>query len=410
MSSRLMLSAAGGMLWTAVCLWMALAAPRMARGDEPAVLFTAQGPADSGAPLAPAAPGLAAPLVGDANCPHYWIVSSRCASQSFNDGGPCNLDYFEHRPDGSLCRTNAAAMASQFLPGVPVCVFIHGSFVSWEDNQQESHQTYLWIRRACPNRPLHVVFFTWPSDRMTALLVGCEVLYRGVQAEYNAFHVTRMLSQISDCQPVCLVGHSYGARIAMGALHLAAGGDIEGHRTTACVGRKRMRAVLAAAALDHQWLNDCQRYERALCRAECVLNLRNRHDLALKTYNILRPFARRALGASGVTWWDRNLQTCTATIQDYDVSSLIGCGHYWPNYFGCPAIASAISSWVYFPDCNPGYGTYPASPPVASLPDAVESAPPAAPEGPAGPEASKPAILPEESSKRLLPPPVRIAG
>jgi hypothetical protein len=410
MSSRLMLHAAGGMLWTAVCLWMALAAPRRAQGDDlapPATLAAADTSVAAGSPV----------FVGDATCPRYWIVSSRNAPQGYNDDCGGGLEFFERRPDGALCRTSAAGMTSQFLPGVPVCVFVHGSFVSWEDHRVESHQTYLWIRRACPDRPLHVVFFTWPSDRITTLLVGCEVLYRGRQAEYNAFHVACLLARIPDGHPVCLVGHSYGARIALAAIHLGAGGSLEGYKFPGHVGCKRLRAVLAAAALDHHWLNDCQRYDRALCRAECVLNLRNKHDLALKTYNVLRPCARRALGSSGVTWLDRRAQTCTATIRDLDVSWLIGCGHYWPNYFECQQLAGMIASWVYFPESNPGYGwsakapaMNPAAPGMSPEPSATppvgepqDYAPPLPPES-----TSKPELLPGDATRVLLPPPAQV--
>lgn len=366
MSTRLMSTAVERLLCAAVCLGIAFGLSGRADGQELTSsdlpnLFVETASEPAPPPVPETVPDVAAPLpvIGTAECPNYWIVSSRNASQSYDDDCRGGLEYFEHRPDGSLCRTSSCEMASRFIPGAPVCVFVHGSFVAWEDNQNESYRTYQWIRRACPNLPLNVVFFTWPSDRQTLLLAGCELIHRGRQAEYNAFHLACLLSKIPDHHPVCLFGHSYGALMSMAAVHLGAGGEIEGHVFPGSIGCKRIRIILAAAALDHHWLNDGRRYGCALCRTEGVLNLRNRHDLALKSYSIFRPFHRRALGASGVTRNDRKSQTCTPAVRDCDVTALIGCGHLWPNYFEKPQLATMLTSWVYFPEMYQGSATSP---------------------------------------------------
>ncbi|MCA9055567.1 MAG: hypothetical protein KDA75_17115 [Planctomycetaceae bacterium] len=297
----------------------------------------------------------------------YWIVSSRQSPQEIPRVHCGHLCVYERRCDGSLCPSGLAALTSQLQPGAPVLLFMHGSYVSWEDNLIQSDATWHWIRRACPDRPLNVIFFTWPSDRTRCLLAPCELKRQGFEAETNAFYVASLLGYLPDCHPYCLVGHSYGARMTMATLHLAGGGDLQGMRFGGSVGRKRLRAVLAAGALDHNWLNDGGRYERALCRAECVLNLRNRHDLVLKGYPLLRPLlSRRAIGASGVTFFDRRQQTCTCRIENFDVTGIIDAGHFWPHYYESPQLAQMIAPWVYFPEVNPGYQQtpIPSSPPM----------------------------------------------
>ncbi len=342
-----MLRAAGWMAALGTCfLLMGLSA--VARGAEPPPSPEPALP-DTDDKQKPNVSTQALPFWGDACHPHYWIVSSRTARQGKAD--PCGgcLEYFERTPDGCLRRTDLASMTSQLIPGVPVCIYTHGMFVTWESTLSESHATYKWIRRACPNRPLHVIFFSWPSDRQTTLLAGFEITCKGRQAEYNAFHLAALLSRIPDCHPVTLIGHSHGARMVIAALHLAGGGALQGVRFCGCVGSKRIRAILAAAAFDHHWLNDGGRYDRALCRAEGVLNLRNQRDIALKFYPLLRPFAHRALGASGVTWRDRRRQSCSCKIHNLNVTNLIGYGHFWPNFFTVPALARTIAPWIYYP-------------------------------------------------------------
>lgn len=374
-----MLRAATGLCWIALCAAAVLMSGTPLIGAEPLYLAPAPQPLGELPPVAPAplttesfyAPG-PQPTEGPMTLPvapsstpagdcsygvRYWIVSSRNAPQDYGSIGCGHLDVFERRCDGSLCPSGLAALQTQLQPGAPVMLFLHGSYVSWEDNCVQSDATWCWIRRACPQLPLNVIFFTWPSDRERCLLVPCELKRQGVEAEVNAFYVASLLAYLPDCHPYCLVGHSYGARMVMATLHLAGGGDLHGMRFGGSVGRKRLRAVLAAGALDHNWLNEDGRYCRALCRAECVLNMRNRHDVALKVYPLLRPLmAHRAIGASGVTGLDRRQQPCTCRIHDLDVTSVIGKGHFWPNYYEAPSLARTIAPWVYFPEVNPGYG------------------------------------------------------
>ena len=108
-----------------------------------------------------------------------------------------------------------------------------------------------------------------------------------------------------------------------------------------------------AAAVDHDWLNPGERYDRALCSAECLLNVRNALDPALLLYPARRPLSSRALGQSGFTSKDRTrLGGWSARVRDLDVTNLIGHGHFWPDYYSRPEIARSIRHYVYFTEGN----------------------------------------------------------
>ncbi len=93
------------------------------------------------------------------------------------------------------------------------------------------------------------------------------------------------------------MGHSHGARMTAAALHLLAGGEVDDtHLTYLPPPEQRIRAVLVAGALDHHWMDPGQRYGMALCRTECLLYMRNDHDIVLSIYPMRRLFSRRALG------------------------------------------------------------------------------------------------------------------
>lgn len=294
-------------------------------------------------------PTPAMPLVGSADCPNYWIVSSRCSAQRLDTPGRWGLDVLQRTPDGRCSPTSLASLSSQIVPGIPVCVFVHGSFVRWDSQAREAEEAYQAFRRACPNRPVQLIFFTWPSDGPYTYLLPLDAGIRGEKAEVNGFHLAYLMSHLPESCPVCLIGHSHGTRAVLSALHLAGGGSIKGHCFNGNMGNRRYRVILAAAAIDHFWLNPGNRFGCALDRIECLLHLRNRSDFALAFYPLSHPFAGVALARSGFTRRDVNRIGWNASkIQECDVSRLIGPNHFWPYYFRQPSIVSAMLPYIYF--------------------------------------------------------------
>lgn len=334
---------------------LGLLAPPQASG-EPALRETAAVvpplPLDAAALQTPeSAPTMLAPApAATAWQPCYWSVSSRNSAQHPRDWDGCPLDVRYRGPDGRLYRSNIPSLSASLTPGAPVLICVHGSFVSTEDNLKESAEAFENIRATCPNQPLHIIFYTWPSDGPYTLLPAIDIAVRGDRAEYNGFHVAWLMSNISEDHPICLFGHSHGCRTVMSTLHLVSGGDIHGYCFTGYrAPSRRMRAVMAAAAFDHNWLNPGQRYDRALPRVECLLNLQNQKDLPLAFYPITRPFAHRAIARTGLTWRDRTkLGPQSAKVADCDVTHLLGHAHYWPEYYSRPQIMSVAAPYLYF--------------------------------------------------------------
>ncbi len=280
----------------------------------------------------------------------YWVVSSRRTVQHRLHRGQIELDYFAASAEGQLTPADAFTLNASLIPGIPVCIFVHGSFTEWQSTTAENVATNQWIRGCVPNQPLQIIFYSWPSDG--PYLFGgpslMDVGIRGVQAEFNGLHLGHLLSVIPEECPVCLVGHSHGARAVASTMHLLGGGAIQGYALQG-VPPHRYRVVFAAAAMDHHWLNPTQPYGRALCGAEAVLNLRNRADLPLRFYCLHRPFSADALGRTGFTYWDRyQTGVLGAKVSDADVTNLVGQGHVWPFYMRRPEIAAIMAPYVFF--------------------------------------------------------------
>ncbi|MBI1312286.1 hypothetical protein GC176_13435 [bacterium] len=305
--------------------------------------------ADSGSPLKHA------PSICDE--PH-WILSIRhcedCCPQC-----ACRFDFDVRRADWNGCwqPSNMSEFQQSLIPGAPTCVMVHGSFVTPDTVAEDSRNTFHWLRQAAPHLPLNVVFVTWPSDGIftfnpsiaaTSLVPSLDVSILGRRAEMNGCRLARLVQSLPADSPICLLGHSHGARMVASACHFLGGGQVQGIWIANGPGH-RVRAVFAGAAIDHDWLNPGQRYDRALCAAECVLNLKSRSDWALAIYPLRRPFSRLALGQTGFTSRDlRQLGSRAGQVADFDVSEQLGVNHIWPCFYERPEIAAALVPWIYF--------------------------------------------------------------
>jgi hypothetical protein len=216
----------------------------------------------------------------------------------------------------------------------------------------DAEGTWRWLRAAAPDLPLQFIFYTWPSEGYMSLLPATDLGILGRRGGFNGIYLAQLIAELPPDTPICLIGHSHGARAVASALHLLGGGDFQGYRSAgAFTDRRPIRAVFAAAAMDHHWLVPGQRYGQALFRAESVLNLRNQADFALRLYPFRRPFSNQALGRVGLSSKDRRLLgPYQFRMTELDVTALLGDAHFWPTYYSRPEIARAIVPWVYFTD------------------------------------------------------------
>lgn len=284
--------------------------------------------------------------------PRFWIVSSRrCPQRAKGCCTCCRFDEFVYQ-NGRCRRADRADFARWMIPGAPTAVVVHGSFTKFSELLSESCALYRWLRRAAPRRPLNIVIYTWPSDDLPTGFFPIDILVLGRRSAFNGFYLAQFLQRMPRGSRVSLVGHSHGARTVSAFLHLHAGGIVQGCRLDhrQC-GAWRLRTVLFAAAMDHDWLDPGERYGRALCGTEALLNMRNRRDLPLKFYPLRKPFGSRALARTGFTRKDRRrLGRCNAKICEIDVTDLVGRHHLWIHYFNRPEISAAIAPYVYFTD------------------------------------------------------------
>ncbi|MFM7037322.1 MAG: hypothetical protein ACKO2L_06330 [Planctomycetaceae bacterium] len=283
----------------------------------------------------------------------YWIVSTENSPQSFDDSLPrfcATVRRYDHCH--GVRATSLAELLGSLTPGIPVCIMVHGSFMDSGSVVSESLRTWQWLRHGAHGRPFHLIYFRWPSWRLPSALINIDIVILGRRASRNGFYLAELLRLLPSESPVSLLGHSHGTRVISSAAHLLAGGSVEGFGLSSReLGGQRLRAIFAASAIDHDWLNPGERFDRALCSLQGLLNLQNRHDPALLLYPAHRVGARRALGHIGLTEKDRRaLGTRSRQVRDLDVTKVIGCRHLWPVWTAEPSLACRASADLFWPE------------------------------------------------------------
>ena len=247
------------------------------------------------------------------------FVRTRGCPQSPGPNEPvCNFDYEYYGPDKQFHPVSGESLFHSLPANLPVLIMIHGSFVDFED-EPELLYSFEWIRSGVPHQPLLVLCYRWPSEVGWKMILGsfavCQMAQR---AEFHGFYLAQLINQIPPDNPVRLIGHSHGCRMISSALHLLSGGKVNGRSLGPCsLSGRAFRVTFFSAAIDHDWFNPGQKYDRAIHRMCWLQNHKHILDWALLTYPGRYPGSSRALGQTGFTRKDLRRLGCQACkIQD----------------------------------------------------------------------------------------------
>ena len=200
---------------------------------------------------------------------------------------------------------------------------------------------------------MQVVFFTWPADGNLPIVLPVDIAVLGRRSSAHSIFLAKLITQLAPSQPVCLLGHSHGARACLATLHLLGGGRLEEGQIlpAGCTPPARIRTVLVAAAVDHNWLNPGQRYDKALFTPEKVLLLRNSRDGWLSVYQARKIAGERALGKDGLGTADRAaLGELSNKIVDLNAAQFTSNSHAFASFHERPELGAAVLPFVYFQD------------------------------------------------------------
>jgi len=352
----------------------------------------------------------------------YWIVSSRDARLAPGAVDSSRSMSYYYRTPHSMQSFPREVFLQTLRVDRPTCITIHGSYNYWPDVLSESVRSLRWVQQSARGREVQFVYYSWPADGYAHLVFPLELMAMGRRASRHSLYLANLMSQFPPEQPICLVGHSHGARCSVGALHTLGGGALEdGSRLPAgSPVPRRINAVLLAAAVDHDWLNPGERYGAALPVVNQMLVMQNERDSWLNAYPLKDLLGnRQALGQGGFQETDTvRMNDQMGKITVVDASPFAGRSHDFRAFYSRPELAEAMSPFVMFDEASGP--TSPVTPPqtvsrqkVATPAQTVSGngRPPIVPvQGPAWVPQSRPVVLGRQtptSSTRILTDPSR---
>jgi len=162
-----------------------------------------------------------------------------------------------------------------------------------------------------------------------------------------------LLTQLPESQRVSLLGYSFGARIATGAMHLVGGGELSGRVLPRhAVVSLNTRLVTIAGALHNGWLRPSGYHEQALTHLDHFLNLYNCCDPVLKRYHALYKHSRAvALGYAGMS--TRDLGPLADRVEQVDACQYVANSHELLDYLRSSCLDERMRAVLFW---NPGPG------------------------------------------------------
>ncbi|MCA9071533.1 MAG: hypothetical protein KDA84_21550 [Planctomycetaceae bacterium] len=289
--------------------------------------------------------------IGNCHQPDFYLLKIEGCPEGVEIGQMpgCRFSAYRYRPNRKYHETSVEELIASLRPNVPICFFVHGAFVSWDLAAEKSPDHYREIVHTSGHRPLHFIAVHWPSE--LNLLPCPPAALKQIEPRTNAIGMclARFLTQVPADNPVCFMGHSYGARVISVMLQAYSRGTVPEpvSPTTGC--RRRIRVVLTAASINHQLLNPGKELEHAIDRVECLLNFTNCFDPALQAYALTEPCLIPPLGRVGFTCFDRmKLGWQADKVKNRNVSLAVGCGHMAGRYFTRPEVMQPMIPYIYF--------------------------------------------------------------
>lgn len=208
-------------------------------------------------------------------------LGTRCDPEQMLDGLECR----ERVADDNATKWRTIRFEEIAQNDRPTLFYIHGNRVGRGRDKTEGLAVYQRLaQHHAGEGPIRYVIWSWPSDQIRRPVLDYKV--KAARTRPVGWQLAWAIDQLPAETPLALVGYSYGARIATGALHLLAGGALGELKLGDPRPRPPVHAALIAAAEDAAWIRPGGFHGRALSQIDRLVLLTNRLDPAMRFYHL----------------------------------------------------------------------------------------------------------------------------
>lgn len=246
-------------------------------------------------------------------------------------------------------RADAATLLAHDDPARPTVIFVHGNRYSADDAIASGWVAYQALTRCAGTQPMRFVIWSWPSDKQGGPIRDARS--KSSRTLVEGYYLARLMTRIQPEVSTGIIGYSFGSRVALGAVHLAGGGQLAG-RVVPDLPQDQAamyRVAMLAAGVEDDGLLPGQRFQMAMSRTDHLLNLYNPIDPALKRFHVIDKWEKpSAMGYAGV-YGERSLGTAAERITECNVSGIVGKSHDEYPYFASERLMSQVRATVLWP-------------------------------------------------------------
>jgi hypothetical protein len=234
-------------------------------------------------------------------------------------------------------------LSAELSNPVPTIVYIHGNRV--DCGYSKSHGLAMYRSLAARKQgdgPIRFVIWSWPSSQIRGQVRDYQV--KAARTKQVGWQLAWTIDQLPAETPMAVIGYSYGARVATGALHLLAGGRLGSLELAQRNHTQRppMRAAFVAAALDANWIRPGGYHGRALEQVDELLLVNNHLDPAMRFYHLAMESGARPLGYGG----PRGLGQFADRVRSVDVTGAVGRHHAIEEYLASSSRVTRVLEQV----------------------------------------------------------------
>ncbi|HEY5311996.1 MAG TPA: hypothetical protein VIK18_05730 [Pirellulales bacterium] len=269
-----------------------------------------------------------------------WLISTRSLP---GPGGNCSaegsLEVYYFPCGGGAMLSSLDEFRATADPQLVDVIVVHGNGVPAPNSVTEG-ASFCRKLSACSGRPMRFVIWSWPSEHQEPLPLS-DLRLKLARTNVEAFYLADFVKSLPADRPLCLIGFSFGCRVAAGTLHVLGGGTIDG-RSLELAGpprRSPIRSVMLGAALGHDALLPQNSRGRALSQVDHMLVTVNPRDCVLRYFPLLREDRSPALGLAGMSGY---ADVIGEKITYVEIDQYLGRHHAFKYYLDVPEILELV--------------------------------------------------------------------
>jgi hypothetical protein len=259
------------------------------------------------------------------------------------------MQYWRYDRVKGWARSSLDQLLASEDPNVINTVFIHGNRIDWCEAFTKGWNAYRRLVATADKRPVRFIIWSWPSDRIRGPVQDARE--KAARTNPSGYYLAWFLDKLDPNAPVSLWAHSFGARIATGALHLLGGGRLGSYQLASRVHATRdlVQVVLLVAALDNDWLHEGHFHGRAMTQVSAMLLVNNSCDALLRRYHLIygRHSGQEALGYMGLASWAARPRD-RAKVAQLEASYAVGKDHAFAGYLCATGLIDKMRPYLLF--------------------------------------------------------------